>query len=91
MINLSPPAGRCFLLVIQFAVIAMSGRGDGLRQAKTVQLSPPRQIPQYYPCGIRTRSVKPTFKPTVVNVAPNGMLHLTSEGTVARIDSDGVC
>ena len=49
MINLSPPAGRCFLLVIQFAVIAMSGRGDGLRQAKTVQLSPPGKFRNIIP------------------------------------------
>ncbi len=85
--NRRPPDLQvAFLLLLRFVDIAISGqRGAGKDRAVTTV-----QSPSDSPCGTLCRSVRSTFKPAVVSIAPSELHLVASELAIIRIGSDGV-
>lgn len=60
---------------------------DGSQQAKTIQS--PQQIQWYSPDGELLRATDVPFKPTAINVAPDGTIFVAGMGRVAHVAKDG--
>lgn len=60
---------------------------DGSQEAKTIES--PQQLHFYSADGVLTHSLDLPFKPTAVNVAPDGFIFVAGAGKLSRVSSEG--
>lgn len=60
---------------------------DGSQQAKSI--NSPQQLQMYSPDGSMIRATDLEFKPTAVNVAPDGTVYVAGMGKIAHVSKDG--